>query len=593
MKSRIFAVFFILLFLPAAVMAQGSTVMLNQVSRELNQIRSILDKVADKANPDTRSRVNQLLEARKLLDRIVGRQFKHPETPSVLKDYGTVRQNLIDELDKTAKQNHNQEGLKKCLAAVEMLLKILPGDKRYTEWKNNLTFKDRAQAAARVYTGEETPVDLITGNKNESRRLLMEAAERLSFRHLEPALNLYEKVLEIEPQNVEASTRIKEVEEFIEVDREISRLEEITENIERAAISGIPAADLTVAFASLERLEKIDPTLNIRQQLQAPPPPPTLYNEGGKLDENINKKFQDRRIELEKRHFLHLCRAGVIHIQNNDYEASRQYRDRAETIDRFALEFLVLTLAFDIHEGKMLEAMTQLRRMASERGLASNMIGFYLMAPYYFFQRWVAFQVNPKTVTYWMIFRSHASIYSRVYWPMLLVFGFQAGFLAWSGRRTYGIWDLATNGQLTRIITFSNKSPVYYLDQATAMMDKGKPEKALRYYNKAIDGDAYMASAWLGRGKVHLAMNKFVEARTDLEKTMQLRPNEKQVQYLLALAYDRLNMRQEAIVTLEAAIGLGLQMRDFNMDDVVRNHHQYRKVFQEYRRTAEKLLEPS
>jgi len=81
---------------------------------------------------------------------------------------------------------------------------------------------------------------------------------------------------------------------------------------------------------------------------------------------------------------------------------------------------------------------------------------------------------------------------------------------------------------------------------------KNYPE-ALQYYNKATETDATYGWAYAGRGYLHMDQNNYNEAITDLTRALENLDNNN-VRYNLAVCYDKLNMKTEALYAYDQFI---------------------------------------
>lgn len=549
----------------------------NNQTVDLNELAVLLSRVEDRHAGDPVRRTDWLLQARKLHDACRARKVAHPGLEPATKRFAEAEKKLRDELWELVNTNLSETDHMKSLKFLKQLLRIAPEDPNYKKWEATLTRKDLLEHQARVYTGggEEATASLSTLRGNQIREWLDLAYEDFQYRQFEDARKKYLHVQKGDPGNVEAQKRLEEIDRLRPLANDVESLSAVVEDFRRSfSLRGYAAAALLEHRAKLDRIDAADPDFALRRLLFHPKEPLTVAKHPQK------KASFARRLERLKDDYLrHLSHASIVRIALEDAPRADRLLEELIREERDSLYTLEIRILVDDARGRYVSALSQLRDYMKKKGFAGNVFSLY--------GRLLFHLGDPE---YAFVFRNHARIYGKLYWPMLLLLASLCGTLAWTGQRTFRLWDEVTDGLLLRILTFSNKTPMEFFDGGNACMAARKFEKAVKLFTKALEVDKAFAEALYARGLARVELNEFEEARKDLEAHVRLRPGNGRSLYHLAVCYDRIGRRAEAIVTIEQAIGLGLQSREFNLDEAERNKALYRRVMNEYLKTAETLL---
>jgi S1-C subfamily serine protease len=81
-------------------------------------------------------------------------------------------------------------------------------------------------------------------------------------------------------------------------------------------------------------------------------------------------------------------------------------------------------------------------------------------------------------------------------------------------------------------------SPMYYYVQGGLVADKRDWQLAIGYYSKAIELNANYADAYAARGGIYYTLGKFDQQLRDFLKANQLAPNDSDISYDVATAYE-------------------------------------------------------
>jgi tetratricopeptide (TPR) repeat protein len=120
-------------------------------------------------------------------------------------------------------------------------------------------------------------------------------------------------------------------------------------------------------------------------------------------------------------------------------------------------------------------------------------------------------------------------------------------------------------------------------------LNKGKPEKALEDFNRAIDIDPQIAAGYLGRANTLNIMGRYQEAIEDYDRTLDINPKLANAYINRGSAYSHLGETEKAIADYEKGLELdpkvdnkpGFIKRLFsnepNTDKGIRRHLQYLK----------------
>ncbi len=552
----------------------------NNQTVDLNALDPLLKIVEDSRHPSPDKRTEAFLEAKKILDGCVARKTPHPGLEPALKRFAAAKKRLAADLFAQANANLNEADHTKSLKFIRLLLKIDPGEKSYRTWEANLTRRHLDTNRARVYAGGDGPAaSLSTLDGNRVRKFLDHAYELFLFRHFREARKWYDDTLKVEPGNVEAERRLKQIAVFEPLLDEIERLSAHVESLRHSySLTGYDKAKFAGIAPRFDRLDADDPDFRRRAELFAPPTPPSVALIA---DEKDRKKldWQRRREALKETHLRHLYHAALTRIVLGNDAAAARTLAALEAVDRDSLLAIELRVFVDDAAGRPLDALHELRDFMRAKALAANAFTLYMRLPF-----------NLGRPEYAFVFTNHLRLYTKVYWPLELLLGVILASLAWSGHRTYRLWDEVTDGLVTRILTLSNKTPMEYFDSANACMAARNFEKAVKQFTKALDVDKGFAEGYLGRAMARLELEDTEGARADLEAHVKLRPGNGRALFHLAICYDRLGRRTEAVVTIEQAIGLGTLQREHKLEDLEKNKSLYRRVMNEYIRNAETIL---
>ena len=120
-------------------------------------------------------------------------------------------------------------------------------------------------------------------------------------------------------------------------------------------------------------------------------------------------------------------------------------------------------------------------------------------------------------------------------------------------------------------------------------LNTGKPEKALKDFNRAIEIKPQVAAGYLGRANTFQIMGRYEEAIEDYDKTLEINPKLANAYVNRASAYSHLGEYEKAIVDYEKGLELdpdiddkpGFISRLFsnepNTDKGIRRHLEYLK----------------
>jgi tetratricopeptide (TPR) repeat protein len=120
-------------------------------------------------------------------------------------------------------------------------------------------------------------------------------------------------------------------------------------------------------------------------------------------------------------------------------------------------------------------------------------------------------------------------------------------------------------------------------------LNKGKPEKALEDFNRAIEIDPKIAAGYLGRANTFNIMGRYEESIMDYDKTLEINPKLANAYINRGSAYSHLGEYKKAIADYEKGLELdpkidnkpGIFQRLFsnepNTDKGIRKHLQYLK----------------
>jgi len=103
---------------------------------------------------------------------------------------------------------------------------------------------------------------------------------------------------------------------------------------------------------------------------------------------------------------------------------------------------------------------------------------------------------------------------------------------------------------------------VEFLEQGNALYDLGKHEEAINAYNKAIELNPKLASAWYNKGVALTNQGKDDEAIVAYDKAIEIDPKHASAWYNKGNALYNIGKYEEAIIAYDKAIEIGPQLAD-------------------------------
>lgn len=91
-------------------------------------------------------------------------------------------------------------------------------------------------------------------------------------------------------------------------------------------------------------------------------------------------------------------------------------------------------------------------------------------------------------------------------------------------------------------------SPVILANRAKVLLSMGRPDDAVRDYDKILEMDSTYADAYSGRAAVELGRNRYAEAERDIARYRELRPADSHGTLLQAVLYANTSRQEEAAV---------------------------------------------
>jgi tetratricopeptide (TPR) repeat protein len=88
-------------------------------------------------------------------------------------------------------------------------------------------------------------------------------------------------------------------------------------------------------------------------------------------------------------------------------------------------------------------------------------------------------------------------------------------------------------------------------DKGDLALGNGDRNKAIRFYNKALDEGGDFALAYAGRGSAYDQINRFDDALEDLSRANRLRPQEPKTLEALAYLYVHLNRPKDTLAVIQ------------------------------------------
>lgn len=92
--------------------------------------------------------------------------------------------------------------------------------------------------------------------------------------------------------------------------------------------------------------------------------------------------------------------------------------------------------------------------------------------------------------------------------------------------------------------------------------EKGDFDKAIEYYNKAVEADPLFDKAYYNRGLAYACKEDYDKAIEDIDKMIELKPNFAEAYYILGLAYEYKQMPEKAIDNYNKALKLNPDFKD-------------------------------
>ena len=129
-----------------------------------------------------------------------------------------------------------------------------------------------------------------------------------------------------------------------------------------------------------------------------------------------------------------------------------------------------------------------------------------------------------------------------------------------------------------------------HMEQGKNYMKSHDYDSAIKEFTLAIDKYPRYAFAYSYRAVAYIEQRKFKPAGEDLNKTLEINPNDAIAYYNLAAFYSLQNESDRALDSLDHALALGFKDYDFLLKDPdlkkVRRHPKFRKVLEKYKASA-------
>lgn len=126
---------------------------------------------------------------------------------------------------------------------------------------------------------------------------------------------------------------------------------------------------------------------------------------------------------------------------------------------------------------------------------------------------------------------------------------------AWALRATLDT-NTAAGRELLATMHFNSDQPAGAMQRGTFLVDRGDPEAALPWYEKAVSWDGHSAATRDALAVCYSMLGRNAEAVRELEAACQVAPRELQLRYRLGLALNEAGRLNEAVANLEKAVKL-------------------------------------
>ncbi len=443
--------------------------------------------------------------------------------------------------------------------------------------------------------------ELFEKKKKEYVKELTDRGNQLFLeRKYEDSKRLFSKVIAIEPGNLQALDKIETCDEQLKI---LERKREVYHN---------PSLDIKIIEKwDSERLKEISARALKMMNLKNFKAALELFTECKSKDPN-NPYFEDKVKAVER----------FIKIQNlsNDFTknvsanpgnplcatilARLEKEDKDFSLRRYALEETnlinhILSIAsFYLFNKRHDEAESLLRMSISIAGASDKIL--FLLAEICFekqdysqsyqaiktlkYKSELGAELKPRVRSYYY------ELTFRLYKLLISVTFIQLAVLLMIAYKSYKLVDYAFEGVITRFFTFRMHDSKYYYERGMIQYNRANYSRAITELLKSVSLDKSNVSAHQTLGLCYYKSGVYDRARLSLEAVMKMSPNNQRAAYYLALVYDYMKMPKEAIVMLEAARGITVTSRSFTMLEIEKNKRLYLGTFQDYKLSADKIL---
>lgn len=286
-------------------------------------------------------------------------------------------------------------------------------------------------------------------------------------------------------------------------------------------------------------------------------------------------------------------------ILNGLEKEDKNYKLRRYSLDEKNFSKHMVSIAkYYLFKGRHDDAESILKLNLEMSGLADE-TSFLLAKIYYDRQEYItsyltfktlrakadlAAEFKPQTRNYYY------ELLFRLYKLLMLTTLIQAAILVNMAYRSYPVIDYAFDGIITRFFTFRMYDSKYYYEKGMINYNKANYDRAVTNLAKSISLDKSNVSAYHTLGLCYYKQKVYDQARLSFEAVIRITPNNQRAAYYLALIYDYMKMPKEAIRMLEVARGITVTNRNFTMLEIEKNKRLYLGTFQDYKVSADKIL---
>ncbi len=440
---------------------------------------------------------------------------------------------------------------------------------------------------------EKKKKEYVKGLTDRGNQLFLE-------KKYEECKKIFNKIILVDPDNLQAKDKIEVCDEQLKI---LERKREVYHNpsldiktIEKWDSEHIK--EISVRAIELINKKKFKAALELLKECKEKDPNNFYFEDKIKLVElfiKIQKKSDDFTLKITVNTGNSECQKLLKQLENldSDFKIRRNVLEEANFLNH-----MIAIAKYYLHNNRHDEAEMHLKQAVEMTG-ASDKVLILLAEIYYRRVDYVQSYQAYKTLKYKeglsyelrpVVRYYYYELVFRLYKLLIIVILIQLSVISFIIYRSYAIVDYAFDGIITRFFTFTMHDSKYYYERGVVQYNRSNYDRAVSELSKAVSLDKSNVMAHLNLGMAYYKKKDYPRARLSLEAALRMMPDNQRAAYYLALIYDYMKMQKEAVVMLEIARGITVTNRNFTMLEIEKNRRLYIGVFQDYKLSADKIL---